>query len=56
MMDMEIRERKVMGGALPGQATWIFSTFGSSVPELQMIIQLEDTVIRLFPQTLRKLW
>lgn len=42
-MDMEIRQGKVDHRELPGQATWIFSTFGSSVSEQQMVSQLGNT-------------
>lgn len=42
-MNMEVRQGKGNHRELPDQATWIFSTFDSSVSELQMTLQLDDT-------------
>lgn len=40
---MEIRQGKLGHRELPGHATWIVSTFSSSIPELQMILQLDTS-------------
>lgn len=42
-MDMEVKQMKHDPRKLPDQETWIFSTLGSFVPQLLMILHLDDT-------------